>query len=161
MGGKVLQIFQLDFRLFILLLIRFAIYGAALLLADSVISQLHSNTFPEYHDLIVAPLMAPCISLVFALIFYVFSRAFPFSIFMSGIKCRDTLGRTRSIEWSEFREAKLMKVLGLRFVFVYMKSQMLPVAIPILLKDMSEFICILESLIGPEHFLTLELNKAI
>ena len=161
MGGKVVQAFQLNFRFFALLLIRFAIYGATLLFADSVISQFHSKTFPRYHDLIAAPLIAPCISLVFAVILYIVSRAFPLKIFRSGIKCRDTLGRSRSIKWDELREAKLMKILGLRFVFVYMKSEIYPVAIPVFLKDMSELIDVLESLIGTEHFLTLELNKAI
>ena len=65
------------------------------------------------------------------------------------------------ISFDELREAKLMKILGLRFVFVYMKSEIYPVAIPVFLKDMSELIDVLESLIGTEHFLTLELNKAI
>ena len=79
----------------------------------------------------------------------------------SGISCRDALGQYRTINWDDITEVRYLKTFGLRYVLVHIPALSQPIAIPVFLEDLTDFIQLVESLVGSNHRLALALNKII
>jgi hypothetical protein len=159
MEDSVLRIFRSDFKLLGRLLTRFSIYGTALLLADAVLAQLRSNIFPNYYDLSMALLIAPVTSVVLAVFLYAVIAAFPVKVLADGIRCSDALGRFRTVKWADISEVGHMNMFGLRYLLVHIPAFKHPIAIPIFLEGLPDFIHIIETQVGANHRLVVALNK--
>jgi hypothetical protein len=159
MDNSVLRIFRSDFRLLSRLLTRFATYGSALLLADSILDQLRLNIFPNYYGLLIALLIAPAVSIVLAALLYAVIVAFPVKVSANGISCRDTFGQYTTVNWADISEVRYLKTFGLRYILVHIPKLSQPIAIPVFLEDLPDFVQLVESLVGSNHRLALALNK--
>jgi hypothetical protein len=160
MADSAIRIFRSDFIVLARMLTRFAIYGAALLLAATVIGQLRANRFPSYYDLVLAPLIAPAACTVLAVIFYAAVVAFPVKVFANGIRGYDAIGRYRMVEWTDISAVGFMNMYGLRYILVHAPALNQPITIPTFLEDMPEFIHIVESQAGNNHMLVHALHEA-
>ena len=155
-----LRTFRSDFKMLSGWLTKFALYGAALILAATTIGQLRANRFPSYFDLVAASLIAPAACAVLAVMFYAAVLAFPVKVFSYGIRCYDSIGRYRTVNWSEINAVGPLNVYGLRYIAVGSPALSQPVTIPTFLDGMPEFIGIVEAHLGAEHVFTQALRQA-
>jgi hypothetical protein len=160
MSDAPLRTFRSDFKALARWLARYALYGAAIILATTTIGQLRASRFPSYFDLVVAPLIAPTVCAVLAAIFYAAVLAFPVKVFDYGIRCYDSAGRYRTVNWSDINAVGSLNVYGLRYITVGSPALTRPITIPTFLDGMPEFIGIVEAHLGAEHVFTQALHQA-
>ena len=160
MSDAPLRTFRSDFKTLARWLGKFALYGAAILLAATTIGPLRADRFPNYFDLVFAPLIAPAGCAVIAAILYAAVVAFPVKVFSYGIRCYDSVGRYRTVDWSDINTIGSLNVYGLRYITIGCSALAQPITIPTFLEGMPEFIGIVEAHLGAEHVFTQALRQA-
>ena len=131
-----------------------------LLVVVAAMVPLLAGRFPLVSDLALAILVGLAVSLAITVLFGLRISLCPVKLHEGGLRCCNLLGLRRMVLWEDMALAEAGRPYGLPCIDVQARTFMLPVAVPLALRDMAAFRRLVALHAGPGNPLAQALEQA-
>ena len=130
---------------------------AAILLAITLLGQLHKDRFPDWYSLTMAPAVGLGIGAVLGLCFYLCGRFFYTEVRKDSLYGPNYFGLYREVKWDDVSEVTVESMYGYHYLIVFSSHRGLPLMIPLKLDKPAEFQSLIGLYAGLDHPIALAL----
>ena len=110
-----------------------------LLVVVALIGPLLADSSPLFSDLAAAILVGLAASLAITVLFGLRLSLCPVKLYAGGLRCCNLLGIRRTVLWEDMALAEVGRPYGLPCMDIQSRGNLLPIAVPLALRDMSAF----------------------